>query len=131
MKFFLKGLPFWGSLCLAMLACREPAFEDLEAPQITIQSPTAQTVFESGEDIPLQILIEENDQLHEFQIVVVTQEGQIPVFNVSNHSHLQRLQINQSFSLTVMEETPLELEVLAMDHHGNQDSTRILFQLVP
>ncbi|MEM7657989.1 MAG: hypothetical protein AAF399_17825 [Bacteroidota bacterium] len=117
--------------CLALLACREQAIEDVEAPQITIQSPTAQTIFESGEDIPLAILIEENDQLHEYQVVVLTEEGQTPVFNVSDHSHLQRLEINQSFSLTVMEETSLILEVEASDHHGNQNVASTRFQLIP
>jgi hypothetical protein len=116
---------------MGLLACREQAQEDMYAPTITIQSPTAQTIFQSGADIPLAILIEENDQLHEYQIVVRTEKDQTPVFNRHAHSHQQRLQINQSFSLVVMEATPLVLEVVAIDHHGNQNQQTLRFQLNP
>ena len=118
-------------LLLSISACRETALEDFSGPEITILSPTAQATFSSGTNIFLNVRLSDVDELHNYSFHVRNQKNEEAVFTYDGHEHGQEALLEQTFSLTVSEETELRLDVWAEDHNGNADSLSVPFRLIP
>ena len=111
---------------MVLLSCSKNTAEfDTEAPSITIVSPTAEASFSAGENIPIQIDLQENNELHEFSAVVRGENVDTAFTVLSGHLHSRNTEVTESFQLPI-ENATYTLTVKASDHDNNLASETII-----
>lgn len=114
-------------MSLLLVACgqdNKPIF-DVEAPDITILSPTDGATFEPGASILLKVDISENLELHEYSAVLRGSSGDIAITIDAGHSHDKKLSIEKEFVMPDLEDATFDLTVKANDHEDNLGSSTI------
>ena len=110
------------AIILPFASCSKdnPVTEDTQEPVITWLSPADGSVFSSGDDILVSFRIEENDELHTWDLELRKSSNDSLLLNVGEHDHAQVLNISQTITATVGGATPCTLIVIAEDHAGNE-----------
>ncbi len=108
-------------LCAAMffVACDKDTHEDDIAPLITLFSPDEGAVFNSGDSIMVSFRIEENDELHRWDMELRRAADGVVLVSEGNHQHAQLLNVELNIQASVGSLTPCILWIQAEDHSGN------------
>ncbi|RMG58902.1 MAG: hypothetical protein D6722_22995 [Bacteroidetes bacterium] len=116
--------PIWFGLILlfllSLLACREPAAEDVAAPVIEIHQPEDAATFQRGDTILISATISENDQLHLVSFRVIDLKTGLQAWEALFHYHDVAADFSETFVPEVTDSTSYQLRVIALDHHGNE-----------
>ena len=114
-------------LSLITMACSDsnkPKLDE-EAPKITILSPENGATFESGASILLNVVIEENLELHEYTAVLRGTDNETAFTVDAGHSHGKILTIEKTFKLPDLTNAAFNLTIKANDHDNNLETTTI------
>ncbi len=117
-------------LAFAFTACSKDDDDNNDDPQtdkiapvivITMPQPDSVKMYHSGETMPIQAAITENDELHEVEVEVYNVSANQEVFHMHMHEHSQSLTIDTSVVIpTGIMHTDFELKIKASDHSGNE-----------
>lgn len=129
-RFHLPFILLLTSLTL-FIACDEnddPNQTDTEAPVINIMSPTATSMYMSGDSAHIHVVISDNDELHEYSAVIErTHMGNtVEVWSDSGHEHTEQKMIHADYVIDVPGmHNDFTLRVTASDHSGNETSEEV------
>ena len=115
-----------GIFALFVISCEHdmPQFDE-EAPRIQIISPRSETSFEVGEQIVMELELQENNELHEFSAVLRGQDVDTAFTIMSGHLHDAEISMQETFELP-LESGTYKLTVKANDHDGNIGTESII-----
>jgi hypothetical protein len=116
--------PFRNSLILIGLllifsSCSEQILEDLEAPVITLSSPSQGASYPAGQDVMIEAIVEENQDLHTYRILVEDANGNTAL-TIDRHEHGRSVQVLDSFDAQVPGQ--YQIRFFATDHNANTGS---------
>jgi len=119
LSFILMLLSFW--------SCSEEfaGMEDQIAPHIQVLLPQIWEA-QAGDTLHFQILISDNDQLHDYYLGLNNLSEMTKEMHWSAHSHAQAITLDTSYVLA--RELPyshFQLQIEASDHQGNVIRKRI------
>lgn len=101
---------------------------DHSETRITIRKPASEQVFSETDTIWPEVLFQNEDELHEYRIVVKNTTENKDVFVYNGHSHEQvALFSGASFLADVQQDSRLTLTAEAMDHNGTATSKSVSF----
>ncbi|MEZ4984040.1 MAG: hypothetical protein R2795_03220 [Saprospiraceae bacterium] len=125
----MKTVNFYGLfLSLTLLACEKEQMPltDTTAPEIQILSPAdGDRISTSAIGIVVEIL--ENQELHEYSVVIRNKDRSYARTVAQGHAHTNDLTIDQEWIITPHTRDTFTLTVKANDHNGNQGSSQIEF----
>ena len=107
-----------------------PATTDTEAPVLKIHSPAA-GMFNSGDNVHIHVEITENDELHEYSIVITNDDDGTEYYRNEGHDHSTTLEVHDDFTTTVTGHTDMTLTATATDHEGNVGTETVHFHFMP
>lgn len=102
---------------------------DLQAPEISIYSPTAQQKVTEG-NLRIFFEVTENDQLHNLGWIIRNEEGS-SLQQWQGHEHKVKVAVDTVVQVATSEETQCTLTVIATDHNGNRTEESTSFLLMP
>lgn len=117
------GLTWVTSACSAI----ETPQEDLQAPEITILEPRSDVMYTPGSELRLLVDFEENQEMHNLNVVLRSVGSGRAVTLVDQHIHVQTFTLDQSFVLPPEAGETYLLTVKASDHNDNQTGKSITF----
>ena len=102
------------------------------APRVSVISPALGSSFNSGDEIPLQLTIEQDANILSYRVLVRNQGTGEFVFAVSEFTEAKVIDIETVMALSTVNQSIMEIEVRAEDSFGNQiDEVVSTFTLNP
>lgn len=106
--------------------------EENTAPEITILSPTSnEGDFLSNEPITLNVIVTDDDELHEVSVSVVRNHDAAQVYSSNEHTHATEYLFLEDTSFNTSEASNFTLTVNASDHDGEEESKSEVFRVIP
>ncbi|MEL6969688.1 MAG: DUF4625 domain-containing protein [Bacteroidota bacterium] len=119
----MKVLPALSVIVLILLAAacqKEDAPQvDLSAPVIDIVEPLNEQQLTSGQQVRLLVRIEENQELHDYSVIVRNEDRSFNQTLAGGHLHTTAHLIDQYFDLPELTQQTYTITVKAADHNGN------------
>lgn len=103
----------------------EPQF-DLAAPSINIVQPIADENYSAGQEVLLYVEFSENQELHDYSIVIRNADRSFTKTIVEGHSHNRIYVVDTNFVLPENHNQTYTITVKATDHNENLASEQIL-----
>jgi hypothetical protein len=98
---------------------------DTLPPLIDIVAPTNITSYLAGSSLQLVVDIEENQELHEFSVVLRNADRTYAQTLAGGHLHTTTYRIEETFTLPDLTDQVYTLTVKASDHNDNLASTSV------
>ncbi len=102
-----------------------------EPPVIEIISPADNSVFDHGDTISIEVVIEHHTELHNHLVELIDLNHDEVVWEEKGHSHEHELHIHGYFVNEVHHHTDFELKATANDHHGRETTESVSFHCHP
>lgn len=120
-----------GVLWLSLTACEQAAGprEDLEPPTIAIIAPQPGQVLAKDQSLPIAIELSENQELHEYSVVVRSDDDSLAETVALGHEHGTYLLLEDSLLLPWQAGMTYRLTVKANDHNDNLASESVAFSV--
>lgn len=116
------------SLVLLSACAKHDHVSDHSETSINIRKPASEQVFSETDTIWPEVLFQNEDELHEYRIVVKNTTENKDVFVYNGHSHdKEALFSGTSFLADVQQDSRLTLTAEAMDHNGTATSKSVTF----
>lgn len=115
-------------LILLLCSCSEQVLEDLEAPVISLSSPLEGASYPAGQDVLIEALVEENQDLHTYRILVEDAYGNTAL-TIDQHEHGRSVLVLDSFDAQVPGD--YQIRFFATDHNDNTGSVNRSFTVIP
>lgn len=107
------------ALVLANCQKEEGPQVDVLPPVIEIVAPTNITSYVAGSMLQLVVDIEENQELHEFSVVLRNEDRTYAQTLAGGHLHATTYRIEETFTLPDLADQVYTLTVKASDHNDN------------
>lgn len=121
---------------IALAACKHK--HDHEHPQtdesinIQVISPKADSVYQSGNRIAINIAMSFQYEMHGYHLKLTNETSPDLVIELKSHTHGKNLSIDTAFTPNVTAETQYKLWVLGeKDHSGNNTEKVVQFKVKP
>jgi hypothetical protein len=113
------------TLVLADCQKEEGPQVDVSPPLIDIVAPTNITSYLAGSSLQLVVDIEENQELHEFSVVLRNADRTYAQTLAGGHLHATTYRIEETFVLPDLADQVYTLTVKASDHNDNLASASV------
>lgn len=124
-----------GSLVLlfvmAFSACTKDDGTKISKPTAVVSAPTAGSMYQSGDQLPIEVVFEDADQLHEYSVEVLDKNLNTTVFSMSGHSHDKTVTIDTMVTLSVTMHSDFEMTVEVSNHNGEEATETVEFHVHP
>jgi len=113
------------SLSIITFSCdddeQDPDPNPMRAPVVTVISPSAGSTYNSGDDIPLKLTIEQDADILSYRVLIRNQETGEFVYALSEFTSARIINIDTIMSsLSSITQSTMQIEVRAEDSFGNQ-----------
>lgn len=121
------------AIIFTTIACDDPIPEptDTTAPIFQLEAPSDNTAYRSGENIPVKVELSDNDKLARYKVLVRNLTTDELVFIISETTTENKVEIDDTFMVTVAEATDFQLEIELADAAGNETTASRIFQVLP
>ncbi|WP_020536861.1 hypothetical protein [Lewinella cohaerens] len=113
------------ALMLANCQKEEGPQVDVSPPLIDIVEPTNVTNYVAGSNLELIVNIDENQELHEFSVVLRNADRTYAQTLAGGHLHATTYRIEETFTLPDLADQVYTLTVKASDHNENLASASV------
>ncbi len=124
-----------GSLVLlfvmALSACTKDDDTNISKPTAVVSAPTDGSTYHSGDQLPIEVVFEDADELHEYSVEVLDKNLNTTIFSMSGHSHNKIMTIDTMVTLNVAMHSDFEMTVEVSNHNGEEAKETVEFHVHP
>lgn len=121
------------AVIIIFVACEPDPVEltDTTKPTFQIDAPSTNEQYLSDEPVPIKVELRDDNELASYKVLVRNLVTDELVFIVSETTEDDDVEIDDSFVVSVAEETDFQLEIEIEDAAGNETSESRVFQILP
>jgi len=118
-------------LGISFTACEKELDVEAETVTATINNPIEGAMMNNGNSLNVNVTFTDPTELHNYSIVVLDENTNTTVFDVSGHTHDTSHTIDSTITLSVTAHSAFKVTAIGTNHSGEEATDVVNFEVHP